>query len=187
MLTEKGASDVALALLCSTGYPSYDWMLQDDTTLCEHWSKYWPKTSSAEGVEEALSGDVSHCHPMYGSVVAWLIKHVAGLDLSHAYENKILFAPKCLNEVYEAEARKQTRYGVAYVKYDSGNGLKMHVRVPYGMEGEVRIPASMYDTFYVSGKKQIKSRKRGDYIYAKLSGGEWMISSDVSFGGNQRR
>lgn len=188
LLTEKGAVDVAMALMIARGYPSYEWMLEKETTLCEHWSKYWPKTCSAEGVEEALSGDVSHCHPMYGSVVAWLYKHVAGLDLSQAYENKILFAPKFSDEVYEAEAKKKTAYGVAAIKYDSSGGsLKMQVRVPYGMEGEVRIPATVCETFYVSGAKQLKSRKRGNYIYAKLSGGEWMISSDCSFGANQRR
>ena len=30
--------------------------------------------SSAEGAEEVLAGDVSHCHPMYGSVVAWIYR-----------------------------------------------------------------------------------------------------------------
>ena len=30
----------------------------------------------------------------------------------------------------------------------------------------------------------LQSRKRGTYSYVKLSGGKWIISSDISFGEN---
>ena len=184
-LTKRGATDVAMELMLQTDYPSFAYMLQNETTLCEHWSKYWPKTkSSADSEDSALEGDVSHCHPMFGSVVAWMYKHIAGLDLSEAYKKKIIFEPKFIKNVYEASAQKMTAFGMAAVKYDAYGNLKMQIRVPHGMEGEVRIPIEICETFYANGAigQQLKSRKRGKYTYAKLSGGDWMISSDVSFG-----
>lgn len=182
-LVALGASDVALTLLTARDYPSYVWMMEGETTLCEHWSKYWPKTRSGEDTqaEENLGGDVSHCHPMYGSVVAWLYKHVAGLDLSRIYERKILFAPKCTREIYTAYASKKTRYGTASIEYDASRGIKMRIQVPEGVEGEVRLPLTVCERFYACGGQQIKSRKREDYSYVKLTGGEWLISSDISF------
>lgn len=182
-LVEHGDSDVAIKLMQQREYPSYAWMLENETTLCEHWSKYWPKTCSVEGEEStALDGDVSHCHPMYGSVVAWLYKHVAGLDLSRLCEKKILFAPKFTDAIYGAYASKQTKYGKASIEYDACGSMKLRINVPFGVEGEVRLPRSVCETFYVYGSKQLKSRKRGEYSYVKLTGGEWLISSDITFG-----
>ncbi|MBQ8658788.1 MAG: family 78 glycoside hydrolase catalytic domain [Clostridia bacterium] len=183
-LTVKGETDLAVKLMSREEYPSFASMLKNETTLCEHWSKYWPKTFSTDSEEEALSGDVSHCHPMYGSVVAWMYKYVAGLDLSEMYNGKILFAPRFTNYVREATAQKNTAFGVAAIKYEAYGSLKMQIRVPHGIEGEVRLPNDVCERFYAQseGGKQLKSRKRENYIYAKLSGGEWIISSDVSFG-----
>lgn len=181
-LVEHGDTDVAIKLMQQREYPSYAWMLENETTLCEHWSKYWPKTCSGDGEEKtALDGDVSHCHPMYGSVVAWLYKHVAGLDLSRLYEKKILFAPKCTGAIYAAYACKQTKYGKASIEYDACGSMKLRINVPFGVEGEVRLPRSVCETFYVCGAERLKSRKRGEYSYVKLTGGEWLISSDIAF------
>ena len=184
-LVKRNETELAIELMTQTKYPSFAYMLENETTLCEHWSKYWPKTKSAADSEDsALEGDVSHCHPMFGSVVAWMYKHVAGLDLSKVYKKKITFAPKFIHTVYEASAQKMTAFGLAAIKYDACGTLKMQIRVPHGMEGEVRIPIAICETFYVNGTngQQVKSRKRGEHTYVKLSGGDWMISSDVSFG-----
>ena len=61
-LVEHGDTDLALKLLLNREYPSYAWMLEGETTLCEHWSKYWPDTCSPDTPNtEVLAGDVSHC------------------------------------------------------------------------------------------------------------------------------
>ena len=185
-LTEYGATDVAMSLIEAKGLPSFEYMLQKETTLCEHWSKYWPKTSSKEdGEEEVMTGqDVSHCHPMFGSIVAWLYKYVAGLDLSKAYKGKILFAPQFMDRISEAEAEKMTAKGIASIKYNVSGCLKMQIKVPYGMEGVLRIPVRVCKALYVNNinGEMVKTRRNGDYISAKLFGGEWIACSDVSFG-----
>lgn len=184
LLTQRGETELAMQLMLRREYPSFAFMLENETTLCEHWSKYWPKISSADGEEEVLSGDVSHCHPMYGSVIAWMYKYVAGLDLSEAYNGKILFAPKFIEQIQESAAEKKTAFGVAAIRYDSYGGFKMQVRVPHGMMGEVRLPTSICEEFYAvgEGEKQFKSRRRGTYVYVKLSGGDWRICLPTSFG-----
>ena len=80
-------------------------------------------------------------------------------------------------------AEKKTAFGVAAIKYDSYGSLKMQIKVPHGMEGEVRLPIHICKEFYVTGEseQQIKSRKRGNHVYVKLSGGDWMIGSATAF------
>ena len=179
LLTVRGETDIALKLMTREEYPSFAWMLRGDTTLCEHWSKYWPKVTSAEGVEEVLEGDVSHCHPMYGSVVAWMYKYVAGLDLSEMYNGKIIYAPKFIGRVQRSSAMKKTAFGDAAIEYNAYGGLKMKIKVPYGVDGELRLPSCKYEEFFAINENgtQLKSRRHGDYIYAKLAGGNWKITS----------
>ncbi len=183
-LTNLGATDVVFRIMLNEKFPSYHYMLEGETTLCEHWSKYWPPTSSAENEETVLTGDVSHCHPMLGSVVAWMFKHVAGLDLSEAHKQKITFAPKFIPKVASAKAQKETFCGLASIEYEAYGSIKMKISVPYGMQGEVRLPISVCETLYANSDSgiQLKSRKNGDYTCIKLLGGKWAINSQVTFG-----
>lgn len=182
-LTENGYADIAYELMTVETYPSYYSMLKDETTLSEHWSKYWPTVSSKEGVETPLEGDVSHCHPMFGSVVAWLYRHVAGLDLDKLCNGKITIAPKYLHKAYRALATRKTYHGLVSVEYDSSSAFNMKLTVPHGLEAEVRIPLSVCESFYVIGDEFTKSRKKDGYSYLKLTGGEWNLTSSLYFGG----
>ena len=178
LLTARGEIDVVYEIMNRHEYPSFHYMLAGETTLCEHWSKYWPKIKSAEDKEEVLEGDVSHCHPMYGSVVAWMYKHVAGLDLSELSNGKIIYAPKFMSRIQRASAAKPTSRGRAAIGYDLYGGLKMKITVPYGLEGEVRLPLTECEEFFVKREDgtQLKSRKGKNCVYAKLTGGEWIVA-----------
>ncbi len=179
LLTARGETKLAFDIMTREEYPSFAWLLKDDTTLCEHWSKYWPKTSRAEGEEEVLTGDVSHCHPMYGSVVAWIYKHMAGLDLSELYNQKIIYAPKFLDCLQQAAASKKTAYGRAAIAYDLRVAKELKIIVPYGLVGEVRLPLQVCKEF--SAKRSdgmlVKSCE-GQCAYATLTGGEWIVRFD---------
>lgn len=176
-LTSVGETDLAFDIMTREEYPSFAWMMKGETTLCEHWSKYWPKTSRAEGEEEVLTGDVSHCHPMYGSVVAWLYKHVAGLDLSELYNKTIIYAPKFLDCVQQACASKKTLYGLVAIEYDLRVSKELKVTVPYGLVGEVRLPLQVCEQFLAkhSDGVIVKSSK-AKYSYVTLTAGEWVIT-----------
>lgn len=176
--------DLAYKILTYKGYPSYFRMLENETTLCEHWSKYWVEVyANAKEDDSAcgLDGDVSHCHPMFGSVVAWVIKYVAGLDLSCLYKKKILFSPKFIDRIGEAYAKKTTIYGDVLIKYLARDSLKMQIIIPEGLTGEVRIFSSKYSRLYVEGDEKMQFRRKDGCFSLHLTSGEWWICSDFEF------
>lgn len=142
LLVEVGRSDLAYKLLDQKTAPSYYTMLQGETTLPEHWNKHWPG---------APDSDVSHNHPMFGSVIAWLYKHVAGLDLTNLKSKEITFAPKLIKEVGSANASKKTVYGKVKVEYSTKNGFTMKISLPTALSGKVLLPEYLTDV-KVNGK-----------------------------------
>ncbi len=74
-LTDHEYRDIAWTMMTVKTYPSYYHLMENDTTFSEHWSKKWPDFYFGEVGNSRLvkgGGDLSHCHPMYGSVIAWL-------------------------------------------------------------------------------------------------------------------
>ena len=80
--------DVAYTLMTKTDYPSFAYLWDGEKTIAEHWSKKWIAYKFNEDSEFSVEGggDLSHCHPMFGSVVSWLFERVAGLDLRGVYK-----------------------------------------------------------------------------------------------------
>ena len=145
LLTKNNRSDVAFKLMSRDDYPSFGFMLQGETTLCEHWSKYWPTYSPDNGKTIVPGGgDVSHCHPVLGGVVYWLNESVGGLDLSYLYENKIVYSPKFIKYVTSAKSSKQTRFGLASIEYNNETIFTMTVIVPENIEGVVKLDKGNY-------------------------------------------
>lgn len=135
-LTQNGMEDIAYKMMTATDYPSYAHMLQGETTLSEHWSKRWPDYHIGNSDEVVKGGGhLSHCHPMFGSVVAWLYKRVAGLDLSNVYQGVIRFAPKLTKQVKSASAKVQTAFGEASISWRSKDGFSAEMVVPTGLKG----------------------------------------------------
>ena len=135
-LTENGMEDIAYKMMTATDYPSYAYMLQGETTLSEHWSKRWPDYHIGNSEEVVKGGGhLSHCHPMFGSVVAWLYKRVAGLDLSTVYQGVIRFAPKFTKQVKSASAKVKTVFGEASISWRSQDGFSAEITLPTGLKG----------------------------------------------------
>ena len=87
--------DIAYRLMTAKTYPSYYTLMEDDTTFAEHWSKKWPDYYYGNENSRFIKGggDLSHCHPMYGSVCSWLYERVAGLDLTELYRKYVGIHP----------------------------------------------------------------------------------------------
>lgn len=89
-LLNNSMEDLLFKMLNKTSYPSYSYMMENETTLCEHWSKKWPPFKSNNGGEYIhIDGDTSHCHPMFGSILYDVVKHIIGFDLSDI-KNKVI-------------------------------------------------------------------------------------------------
>lgn len=164
LLTSVGRSDLAYEILTEKTGPSYYDMMQGETTLCEHWYKHWPGNPDSY---------VSHCHPMFGSVIAWMVKNVAGLDLSGLCDKKIVYAPKLTEKVTVARAIKQTSYGIASISYCAEDGFSMKVIVPHGLTGEVVLPD--YIRKITVNDLPVVGKKKDGFTILTLTGGEYAV------------
>lgn len=145
LLTKNGRRDVAYKLMDCKDYPSFAFMLKGETTLCEHWSKFWPTYSPDNGKTIVPGGgDVSHCHPVLGGVVHWLNESVGGLDLSYLYKKQIVFSPKFVDYVDSAKTYKQTQYGLASVEYSNQKEFEMTITVPKSIEAIIKLDKGNY-------------------------------------------
>ena len=143
LLTVLDRNDLAYRLLTVKTAPSFYAMLQGETTFCEHWNKYWPSDPTL---------NVSHSHPMFGSVLAWIYKNVAGLNLENLSGKKIIYAPKLIREVKSASAFKKTQYGLASIAYQGKRNFKMTIEVPFNCKGLVELP-SYVKSIKINGEK----------------------------------
>ncbi|MBO4594723.1 MAG: family 78 glycoside hydrolase catalytic domain [Clostridia bacterium] len=177
-LTNNGEQDLAYEIFTYKGVPSFYAMLENETTLCEHWNKKWPDLlyDSDGNIVENFS-DVSHCHAMFGSVVAWMYRRIAGLDLSEFCDKKITVRPEFIPKIKSAGAKKATAYGTASVEYKNDGGFIMHIEVPFGCTAEVYIKESDAGNLFLDGKELKKSE---GYYRATLKGGKYEIKENES-------
>ncbi len=164
-LTEDGMADIAFRMMTQVDYPSYSFLLDNETTLSEHWSKYWPDYYiNNSDVLVKGGGELSHCHPMFGSVVAWLYKRVAGIDLTEIYKGKIHFQPTFTKELKNASAEVETRFGtssIAWARTEKGD-VVAKISVPHGATG-----------VFVLDKEEITAvNENGDYASVEIVDGK---------------
>ncbi len=143
-LTINGYEDIAYKIMTAKTYPSYYNLMENDTTFSEHWSKKWPDFYVGEIGNSKIvkgGGELSHCHPMYGSVVAWLYEKVAGINLSELFRQKVNFNPYFTEYLSEAKAYKNTPYGQIGIKWNNGdNILKIETVLPNNLTGRIYFP-----------------------------------------------
>ncbi len=142
-LTAHGMEDIAYKLMTQSDYPSYKFMLEGETTIPEHWSKMWPDYFVNDTKYIKGGGEVSHCHPMFGSVVAWIYKCVVGIDMSRLYEGTLKFAPKLTAHLQWASGKLQTPWGDASMAWSVDGGFEATLHIPEGLKGVVELPMAV--------------------------------------------
>ena len=174
-LSEWGEYELCYKLFTRDGDLTFKAMLEGETTLCEHWGKVWPVGKGEEQNRLNTSGnDVSHCHPMFGSVVGWLYKRVAGLDLSNLYQRKVVFRPLFTDYVKSAKAEKMTGRGKISTEYYYTDCFNLKIKIPLGLTGEIVVPKRLGKILTVNGVIKKGSGKKDNYNLV-LSGGEYQI------------
>jgi alpha-L-rhamnosidase len=158
-LSMVGREDIGYALLTEKTAPSFYNMVEGETTLPEHWLSHYEEKAT-----------ISHCHPMFGAVLAWVYKNVGGLNLSKLYQKKIIVAPKLIKQVNSSSISKKTAYGEASVSYHLGDGFEMKISVPYGLTAEVVLPCFI---------KDVKVNGRAVSNTFSVDGGEYLIVAKV--------
>lgn len=178
-LTDSGMTDIAWKIMTATTYPSYCTLMENDTTLSEHWSKKWPDYYFGEPGNSRLvegGGELSHCHPMYGSVCAWLYERVAGLDLRRLYTGQVEFSPYFIRQLQHASASKRTAWGKIGISWSrSSHEFSLVLTVPEGLTVHCHFPATTPKLLCSTTNQYYYPDPNGFYDFT-LGGGTWFLT-----------
>lgn len=177
-LIKYSCYDEAYNLLTQVDYPSYAYLLNDETTIPEHWSKKWipykPNDDSDEIIE--IVNDVSHCHPMFGSITSWIEKYVGGLDLTHYKDKLIIFEPKYVKKI----RKSRVSYKDIEFSYICETDVKVVLNVPRDYKGRLFVPT--IDIDHVEVKLENGEMKKYQNLPIDISEGKYTIDLIVKRG-----
>ncbi len=127
VLTACGESELAYKLIMQDEFPSYKFLLSKDLTALPEFFD----------LDENLVG--SHCHPVFGSVVHWLMKVVGGIEI--VSPNRIRVSPVFIKTLDFSNAHYDTKWGRVTVAWKREND-KLFLSVSHPAEVTVDISVS---------------------------------------------
>ncbi len=138
-LSQYGHADLAWALIRSTDYPGWGYMLENGaTTLWERWEL-------AEG-----DGMNSHNHPMLGCPCAWLFRYLGGIKVlpDSVGFDRFELSPYFPADLDHAEVSYASRNGQIKVSWRrAGDGtVALRLQVPAGSRALLRLPGRQPQT-----------------------------------------
>ena len=145
VLTENGRADLAYKLMNQRDFPSYGYLAdKKNNTLWETWN--------GDGNDEGCG----HCHPMFGSVVAWFYHSLAGIkpDQSDPGMKHFYIEPMIVPDLKYCRATYDSQYGKISSdwKIDENGNLNLKIEVPANTSATVIIPDWGGRTVLESGK-----------------------------------
>ena len=135
-LTDHGYTTAAYRLLLQTECPSWLYpVTMGATTIWERWDSMLPDGSINEGEMTSFN------HYALGAVADWMHRSLAGLAPTGPGYRKLLIRPMPGGGLDWAQARHETPYGVADVRWDlAGADFTLQVTVPAGCTATVVLP-----------------------------------------------
>jgi alpha-L-rhamnosidase len=127
VLTENGRADLACRLMNQRTAPGFAYLL-DDAYSC-----LW----------ETWNGKASRDHPMFGSVVAWMYRSLAGIcfDERRPGMKHILIAPQPAEDLTHVAASWESLYGTVSSEWRrSTDHFELTVEIPANTSATVRLP-----------------------------------------------
>ena len=138
-LTRRGRHDLAYALADRKTFPSWGWMLENGaTTLWETWKE--------------SDNTFSHNHPMFGSISAWFIRHLGGIQVSDDAigADRILIKPQVGHGLTWVKASHQSIRGKIESNWTvTDKGTEFDIVIPPDTTAEIELPGG---TVTESGK-----------------------------------
>lgn len=135
-LADNGYMDTAQKVLLNNGYPG--WLYEVDmgaTTIWERWNSLMPDgTPNPDGMN-------SYNHYAYGSVMEFVVKRIAGIELIEAGYKKVRIAPNPCKGLAEVEAEYDSVNGKIISGYSQKYGkIMFFAELPEGVEAEIVLP-----------------------------------------------
>lgn len=177
-LTTTGMQDIAFDMMIATDFPSYKKMLEGETTLVESWDKV-RTPFHIDDTEFLKPGGKpnSHCHPMFGSVLPWFFKYVAGLNLDKLYKGRVLFTPKYFHRLDRAEAVKSTVFGEIRTAWQNECGrLRIGLKIPANLKLVAQFERDSKGFAVVGKENSFEILPKGSLFHFVLPGGTWILT-----------
>jgi alpha-L-rhamnosidase len=140
-LTQNGRHDLAFALADRKTFPSWGWMLENGaTTLWETWKE--------------SDNTFSHNHPMFGSVSAWFIRHLGGIQAADDAVgfDRIVIRPRTHRLEWVKSSHRGARGLIVSNWKVTEGGKEFEITIPPDSEALVELPVAEGATITESGK-----------------------------------
>lgn len=161
-LTENGRADIAYRLILSETFPSWGYMLSKGATT------WWERWNSDEG-DPAMN---SFNHFAFGSVVGWIYRYVAGIDMDAPGFKQILIHPRFDSKLERARGEYDSVYGkiVSDWTVSSGGRILLNATIPPNTRAKIYLPAGVNAAVTEGGKPVACHRKAGECVVEVGSG-----------------
>ncbi|WP_081852618.1 family 78 glycoside hydrolase catalytic domain [Prevotella sp. 10(H)] len=139
VLSDNGRDDIAFRLMNQNSYPSYAYLMDDKySTIWERWD-----------------GRDSRCHPMFGGVVTWFYRAIAGINIdeSNPVMKHIKISPKLIGDIKYCNASYKSLYGMirSSWKIQEGGTININIEIPVNTAATVYLPEAKNKTVTESG------------------------------------
>jgi alpha-L-rhamnosidase len=130
-LTRRGRHDLAFALANRKTFPSWGWMLENGaTSLWETWKQ--------------SDNTFSHNHPMFGSISAWFIRHLGGIQCADDAIgfDRIIIKPQVGHGLTWVKSSHQSIRGLIESNWKTTDkGTEFEIVIPPDTTAEIELPA----------------------------------------------
>ena len=141
VLSKFGREDIAFTMMNQRDYPGYGYVLEKQaTTLWEYWD-----------------GKLSHSHPMYGSVIRWFFKELAGInpDPENPGFKHIIIKPLISGDLSHVSASYNSIYGQIVSRWQiKDNNLYLNVEIPSNTTATVFVPSNDENSVKINNKSK---------------------------------
>ncbi len=171
VLSKYGRQDIAFTLMNQRDYPGYGYVLEKQaSTLWEYWD-----------------GKLSHSHPMYGSVIRWLFKDLAGInpDPEKPGFKHIIIKPLISGDLTYVSAGYNSIYGEIKSNWKIvDKNFHLNVEIPSNTTATVFVPSidkknMKINTISKWGKVEFVKSEKGRTIYTISPGKYEFVSKNI--------
>ncbi len=128
VLTEYGFGDVAYTIATKTDYPSWGYWIENGATT--NWES-WETTARSRN------------HYMFGTIVEWFYKYIAGINVTSPGFDTFRIRPYIVGDLTSAGASIKTVRGPVVCKWEKkvNGAFTMDIAVPVNSTATVYVPA----------------------------------------------
>ncbi len=173
VLTGMDRADLAYTLMNQRDFPGFGWMIEKGATT----------------IWETFQGDVSHSHPMFGSVCAWFYQNLGGISPDPMYPGfkHTIIKPSPVSSLSFVNSSCQSLYGTIKSEWKlEADDYLHHVTIPANTSATIYLLAINNEKVTESGKSVNKNRfikflrNEGKYAVYELESGDYQFVSKGS-------